>query len=62
MPSPRVLLRSRLLLLASRKARIALAVGHYTGVWSVPSHPLLRSPRFCWSSTASKGTVVANHV
>lgn len=59
---PLILLRSRLTLLAQRKARFSLAVGHYTGCWAVPPHPLLRTPRFCWSSTASRGTVVANHV
>lgn len=39
-----------------------LWVHHFTGVWAAPSHPFLRSNRFCFSSAAPKGTLVARHL
>ena len=34
----------------------------YTGIWAEPSHPYLRSYRFCFSSSAPTRTIVGSHV
>lgn len=34
----------------------------FTGIWTMPSHPYLRTHRLCFSSTAPKGTIVAKHL
>ena len=57
-----VIYRSQIEKVRARKLRIAAFIHDYTGEWSIAPHPYIRALRFCWSSNAPRGTLLAKHI